>query len=193
MITLFITPKVTIKMKLLFDFLPIFLFFITYKFYGIYTATGVAIVVSLLQVTVNRIKNKRFETMHLITFFSILILGGATLLMHNEIFIKWKPTILYWLLGLLFIGTSLFGKKPLLQRMMEANIELPITIWQRLNISWAIFFLALGGLNLFVVYHFNTNTWVNFKLFGTLGLTLLFVIIQSLYMARYINLKAEPK
>ena len=171
-------------MKLLFDFLPIFLFFITYKVYGIYAATGVAIAVSLIQVTIHRIKYKRFESMHLITFFSILILGGATLWMHNEIFIKWKPTILYWLLGLLFMGSSLFNKKPIIQRLMEANIQLPVAIWQRLNTSWALFFLALGGANLYVVYHFTTNTWVNFKLFGTLGLTLLFVVFQSLYIAK---------
>jgi intracellular septation protein len=171
-------------MKLLFDFLPIFLFFITYKIYGIYAATAVAIGGSLIQVTFQRIKYKRFESMHLITFFSILLLGGATLLMHNEIFIKWKPTILYWLLAILFLGSSIIGKKPILQRLMEANIQLPLPIWRKLNLSWSIFFLLLGCANLYVVYHFTTNTWVNFKLFGTLGLTILFVIAQSLYMAK---------
>ncbi len=171
-------------MKLLFDFLPIFLFFITYKLYGIYAATIVAIAGSLIQVVTHRIKHKRYESMHLITFFSIFLLGGATLVMHNEIFIKWKPTILYWLLAILFLITSYFGKKPVLQRLMEASIQLPTTTWRRLNMSWSVFFLFLGLLNLYVVYHYTTNTWVNFKLFGTLGLTLLFVIGQSLYMTK---------
>jgi intracellular septation protein len=182
-----------VTMKLLFDFLPIFLFFITYKFFGIYAATGVAMAGSLLQVAYHRIKYKQFESMHLVTFFSILILGGATLLMHNEIFIKWKPTILYWLLGLIFTGTSLFGKKPLLQRMMETNIKLPAVIWKKLNIGWSLFFLLLGCANLYVVYHFTTNTWVNFKLFGTLGLTLLFVVVQSFYMAKFVEVESEEK
>jgi intracellular septation protein len=185
-------------MRILFDFLPIFFFFITYKFYGIYPATGVAIVSSFLQLTFYRIKHKHFESMHVITFFSILILGGATLLMHNEIFIKWKPTILYWMMSVLFIGTSLLGKKPLIQRLMEKNIQLPIPIWHRLNLSWSLFFLSLGGVNLLVLYHCSTNTWVNFKLFGILGLTFVFIFVQSLYMLKYSTLPTnrnedEPK
>lgn len=174
-------------MKLLFDFLPILLFFVTYKFFGIYAATTVAIATSLIQVTFFRIKNKRFESMQVITFFSILLLGGATLFLHNEIFIKWKPTILYWILGLLFVGSSLFAKKPLIQRMMENTIQMPQPIWHRLNMSWSIFFVLLGAANLYVVYHYSTDIWVNFKLFGTLGLTILFVIIQSFYMAKYMT------
>lgn len=180
-------------MKLLFDFLPIFLFFIVYKLYGIYAATGVAIVASLLQLVVYRIKNKKFEVMHIITFFSILLLGGATLLLHNEIFVKWKPTILYWILGVLFIGSSLFAKKTLIQRMMEGSIQMPLAVWRRLNILWSIFFVLLGAANLFVVYHYSTDTWVNFKLFGTMGLTILFVIVQSFYIAKYIELKNESE
>lgn len=180
-------------MKLLFDFLPIFIFFIVYKFFGIYAATAVAIGASAGQVIVYRIKNKCYESMHVITFFSILFLGGATLFLHNDIFIKWKPTILYWILGILFIGSSLFSKKPLIQRLMEKSMQMPIAIWQRLNIGWSIFFLLLGAVNLFVVYHYSTNTWVNFKLFGTLGLTVFFVILQSFYIAKYIELRPEQK
>ncbi len=180
-------------MKLLFDFLPIFLFFIAYKFYGIYVATGIAMIASLAQVAAYRLKHKRFETMHVITAFSILILGSATLLMHNEIFIKWKPTVLYWLLGLLFIGSSIISKKPLIQRLMEANIKMPPAIWQRLNMIWSAYFIFLGAANLFVVYHYSTSTWVNFKMFGSLGLTVLFVVIQTLYMYKYIELKTEKQ
>jgi intracellular septation protein len=180
-------------MKLLFDFLPIFLFFVTFKLFGIYVATAVAMGASLLQVVLYRLKNKRFESMHVITFFSILILGGATLLLHNEIFIKWKPTILYWILGLVFLTSSVFAQKTVIQRLMESSIQVPTPIWQRLNISWSIFFFLLGALNLFVVYHYSTNTWVNFKLFGTFGLILLFVILQSLYMSKYIELRTQEK
>lgn len=180
-------------MKLLFDFLPIFLFFITYKFYGIYAATGVAIVTSLIQLAVFRIKAKQFESMHVITFFSILILGGATLFLHNEIFIKWKPTILYWLLGGLFFGSAFIGEKPVIQRLMENNFQVPDSVWRRLNWSWALFFCVLGLVNLFVVYHYSTNTWVNFKLFGILGMFVVFVVAQSLYMAKYIDLKTDQK
>lgn len=177
-------------MKLLFDFLPILLFFITYKFWGIYAATSIAIAGSLLQTVIHRLRNKRFESMHVITFFTLLILGGATLLLHNELFIKWKPTILYWLLACLFLGTSLFGKKPLIKRLMEKNITLSLAIWSRLNLSWSLFFIIMGAANLFVVYHFNTSTWVNFKLFGTLGLTVLFVILQSIYLSKHIDIKS---
>lgn len=176
-------------MKLLFDFLPIFLFFITYKFFGIYIATTIAIIASIAQLLIFRIQNKRFEIMHIITALSILILGGATLLLHNEIFIKWKPTILYWVLAVVFIVSALVSEKPLIQRVMENNITMPSHIWKKLNCLWSGFFVFLGAVNLFVVYHYTTNTWVNFKMFGTLGLTLLFVIIQTLYMAKHIDLK----
>lgn len=178
-------------MKLLIDFLPIFIFFAIFKFYGIYVATGMAIVSSLLQVAFYRIKYKRFESLQLITFFLILLFGGATLVLHNEIFIKWKPTILYWLLALLFLGTSFFGKKTLIQHLLEKNIQLPQSVWQRLNMSWFLFLSLLGGANLFVVYHFSTNTWVNFKVFGALVLILIFSVLQTLYMSKYVDLKAE--
>jgi intracellular septation protein len=174
-------------MTLVFDIFPLLLFFLAYKFFGIYVATAVAITGSLIQVTYQRLRYKRFEIMQLITFFIILIFGGATLLMHEEIYIKWKPTILYWLLALICLATSLIGKKPLYQRIMEANIKLPATIWQRLNFAWAIFFLLLGSANLYVVYHYPTNIWVNFKIFGTLGLSLLFGIAQTFYITKFIK------
>lgn len=174
-------------MKLLFDFFPILLFFIAYKLGGIYIATGVAMLASSGQVTGYWLKYHRFEMMHIITLLFILLLGGATLLLHNEMFIKWKPTAIYWAFGLFFTITQFIGKKPLIQRMMDEKVDLPKTIWQRLNIGWAVFFILMGFINLYVVYNFNTNTWVNFKLFGTLGLTILFVLAQALYMAKYIN------
>lgn len=172
-------------MKFLFDFFPIILFFIAYKLGDIYLATGTAIAASGIQVIVSRIKLGFFEKMPVMTLIVITVLGGATLLFRNEIFIKWKPTAVYWLLALAFILSQYIGQKPLIQRALERNVSLPSEIWLRLNLSWAVFFAFLGGLNLYVVQHFDTDTWVNFKLFGTLGLTILFIIVQTIYMVSH--------
>lgn len=172
-------------MKILFDFFPILLFFIAFKFYHIYVATAVLMVATVIQVSIYWLKYRKFENMHLITLVLVVLLGGATLWMHDAMFIKVKPTVIYWIFALLFLATQYIGKKPLIQRLMDSKVELPIKIWQRLNHSWAIFFGLMGAVNLYVVYHFSTNTWVNFKLFGTLGLTLVFVVLQALYMAKH--------
>jgi intracellular septation protein len=172
-------------MKLLFDFFPILLFFIAFKIYGIYTATAVAMAASLLQVAGFWLKHRRFEMMHIVTLASVLLLGGATLIFHNPLFIKWKPTVIYWIFALLFLGTQFVGKKPLIQRMMEEKLSLPKLVWGRLNLSWAVFFAAMGAANLFVAYHYSIDVWVNFKLFGSFGLTFAFIILQALYMAKY--------
>jgi len=172
-------------MKFLFDFFPILLFFIAYKIYGIYAATAVAIVASFAQVGLFWFKHRRFETTHLITLGIIVIFGGATLLLQDEMFIKWKPTILNWLLGLGFLGSQFIGEKPIAQRMMGKNIILSASGWSHLNLSWSGFFIAMGFLNLYVVYNFDTDTWVNFKLFGILGLTFAFVIAQAFYLSRH--------
>lgn len=174
-------------MQMLFDFFPIILFFTTYKFFGIYIATIVAIISSIAQTLFYRIKNKHFEFIHLITLVIITLLGGATIFLHNVIFIKWKPTVLYWVLALLFLATQFIGEKNLIQRMMDKKLSLPKKVWDKLNICWVAFFAVMGLVNIYVVYHFTTDVWVNFKLFGTLGLTILFVFIQSLYMAKYIK------
>jgi intracellular septation protein len=172
-------------MKFLFDFFPIALFFIAYKMGDIYLATITAIIASAVHVLWSRYKTGRFEKLPLITLGMIVILGGATLFFKNELFIKWKPTVLYWVLALALLISQFIGKKPLMQRLLEQNVELPIRIWHQLNLSWAFFFAAMGIANLYVVYHFDTNTWVNFKLFGTLGLTLVFIVLQGFYMAKY--------
>ncbi|MCP0913635.1 MULTISPECIES: septation protein A [Legionella] len=174
-------------MKLLFDFFPILVFFLCYKLFDIYTATAVAMAASLLQVIFHRIKHQSYERMHLISLGLIMVLGGATLFFHNPWFIKWKPTGIYWLSSLVFLGSSFIGKKPLIQKMMDGNISLPAKIWQHLNWAWAIFFLIMGSLNLYVAYYFDTNVWVNFKLFGGAGLTLLFIFIQAVYLTRHVS------
>lgn len=172
-------------MKLFLDFFPILLFFIAYKFGNIYIATGTAMAASVLQVIILRIKQGYFDKLPLFTLLLIMILGGATLFFRNEMFIKWKPTAVYWLLALAFLLSQFIGQKPLIQRAAERGIQLTPPVWHRLNFSWVIFFLLMGALNLYVVHHYDTNTWVNFKLFGTMGLTLAFVIIQTGYMIRH--------
>ena len=172
-------------MKILFDFFPILLFFICYKYYGIYTATAVAMAASLAQVLLHRIKHQRYEKLHLISLGLIFILGGATLFFHNPWFIKWKPTGIYWLSALVFAGSTFIGKKPLIEKMMEGNVSLPRKIWLRLNVAWAIYFTIMGALNIYVAYHYDTDIWVNFKLFGGAGFMLIFVFIQAMYLTRH--------
>lgn len=178
-------------MKFLFDFFPILLFFVAYKVYGIYVATAVAIAASFIQVGLFWLKHRRFENMHLVTLVLIAVLGGATLYLQDEAFIKWKPTIVNWLFGVVFLGSRFIGQKTLAERMMGAAVSLPELVWRRLNLSWGIFFVVLGFVNLYVVYNFDTDIWVNFKLFGMMGLTLAFVIAQAFYLARHIEPEEE--
>ncbi|MDF1677308.1 MAG: septation protein A [Legionellaceae bacterium] len=172
-------------MKLLFDFFPILVFFICFKLFGIYTATAVAIVLSILQVVIYRIKYQRYEKLHIISLVMIVVLGGATLIFHNPWFIKWKPTAIYWLSSILFLGSAYIGKKPIIQKIMEHNITLPDKIWRRLSHAWSVFFALMGIANLYIAHHYDTNTWVNFKLFGGAGCTLIFVLLQALYLAKH--------
>ncbi len=181
-------------MKLFFDFLPILLFFAAYKVYDIYTATAVIIVATVVQVGWHWFKNGKVENMHLITLVLVLVLGGLTLLLQDENFIKWKPTIVNWAFALAFLGSQFIGKKNLLQRMLDKQITVSSDkVWTNLNFAWIAFFIVIGIVNLFVAFNFDTNTWVNFKLFGMLGLTLVFVIGQSFYLTRYIVIDDESK
>lgn len=173
-------------MKLLIDFFPIILFFVAFKVWGIYTATAVAIVATVAQIAYLRLKHGKVEPTQWVSLGVIVLFGGATLLAHNDSFIKWKPTVLYWLMGgALLIGQLLF-RKNLLRSVMGAQLQLPDAIWLRLNWAWTAFFAAMGALNIWVAYSFDTDTWVNFKLFGGMGLMLAFVIAQAIYMSRYL-------
>jgi intracellular septation protein len=215
-------------MKLLIDFFPIILFFVAYKIYGIYVATVIAIAASLAQVTWLRLRHGRFETMPLVTLGLIAVFGGLTLALRDPIFVMWKPTIVDWLFAAVFLGTTLIGKRPAIERMMGQAIQVPEAVWRRLNWAWILFFLLLGLANLFVVYvasgfygtqqalitatgiseidlarcaeaftgsqlalceqaRASESTWVNFKLFGMMGLTVLFVLGQAFYLARHIQ------
>ncbi len=174
-------------MKALNDFLPILLFFIAYKLYDIYTATAVAIAAAIIQAALFYSRHRKLEKMHLVNVGLLTVFGGATLLFHNEAFIMWKPTVLNWLFAVILIGSHFIGKRTIMERLMGQTLTLPQNIWSKVNISWAIFFAALGTLNIWVAYNFDTDTWVNFKLFGLMGITFLFIIIQGLYLSRYMN------
>jgi intracellular septation protein len=174
-------------MKLFFDLFPVAVFFLVFKLYGIFAATAVAIAASFAQVGFHWLRHRRFETLHLVTLALIAVLGGATLVFHDDTFIKWKPSVVNWVFAGLFLGSRLWTGKTLVERLMGQAVKLPAEVWERLNIGWAAFFLAVGLANLYVAYHFDTDTWVNFKLFGIMGLTLVFAVAQAFYLARYIS------
>jgi intracellular septation protein len=206
-------------MKFLFDYLPVLLFFAVYKFYSdipsgfilavntlpsmaltpgkagdaIYLATATAILASVAQVCVYWLRHRRFEKMHLISLALITVFGGATLMLQDPLFIKWKPTILNWAFGAVFLGSQFLGARTLVERMMGHAVTVPVEIWRRINLAWVAFFAGAGLANLFVAYRFSEEAWVNFKLFGLLGLTLVFVFGQALYLARYMEEGPETK
>ena len=174
-------------MKLLFDFFPILLFFLTFKAWGIYAATVVAIVTTVLQIAWRWRTRGHVEPMQWVSLGVIVVFGGATLLTQDEMFIKCKPTALYWLMsGALWVGHWVF-KRNFLRQLLNAQMALPDTVWQGLLHSWAAFFAVMGALNLWVAFHFDTDTWVNFKLFGGIGLMLVFVVLQGLFLSRHIQ------
>ena len=177
-------------MKLLFDFFPIVLFFIAFKIGGIYVATGVAIAATVLQIAWVWARGRRVEPMLWVSLVVVVLFGGATLLLHDQTFIKWKPTVLYWVFALSLAGAQLLWRRNLIRSLLGSQLELPAAAWTRLNWSWAGYFALMGAINLWVAYSFSTATWVNFKLFGSLGLTLVFAIVQSLLIARYLPSKA---
>lgn len=178
-------------MKMFYDYIAIIAFFVAYKFFGIYTATAVAIIVSALQTISYRIIYKHFDKLHLVTFALLSILGGATLLLHNTLFIKWKPSIIYWVFAIILLVSQRKNSKPMLQRMLSDKISLESKIWKTINAAWAYFFIGLGLLNVYVLTYFSTSAWVNFKLFGTLGLTILFTVLQAFYMSRHMQLPQD--
>lgn len=198
--------------KLLFDLFPVIVFFIAYKMGdanaeatrtfmaeiglpqpagvdekpGIYLATLVAIVASFGQIGWVKLRGHKVETMLWVTLGIIVLFGGATLWLHDESFIKWKPTVLYWIFAAIILGAALFGRN-VIRSLMGAKLELPDAAWSRLNASWGGFFAFMGLANLVVALNFSTDAWVNFKLFGSLGLMLAFVIGQSMMLAKYMD------
>lgn len=157
---------------------------------GIYVATFVAMLAVFGHAVMIYAQKKRPEFIHKVTWCMVLVMGGATLIFQDEIFIKWKPTAVYWALSLFFLGSQWFSQKTIVERMLEDNLKLTDPkIWVRLNTLWALFFIVMGVINILVAYHFDTDTWVNFKLFGSLALTLVFVIAQAFYLAKVGHIK----
>ncbi len=203
-------------MKLLFDFFPIILFFVSYyqasflienTFVGqlinpdkadfinaTIIATAVAIIASFIQVAYHWFNTRKFERMHIFSLVLITVLGSITIFLGNPAFIQWKPTVLNWLFAFVFFSSMFVGSKPIIQRMMSEHIQLPENVWKNLNLSWVVFFFISGAANLYVAFYYNTaapdsdrmDTWVNFKLFGLMGLTIAFIILQAIYLSRHI-------
>lgn len=179
------------------DVLLIILFFAAFKMYDIYVATIAIICGSLIQITATRILFKRFDKKQLIVLAILIVFGGMTLYFHNPIFIKWKPTIVFWLMACIFLLNHWLGKKPIPEQMMSHVLEdkqsISSAIWKRLSIAWIVFFITLGGINIYIAYFFSTNTWVNFKLYGILGALLGFGILQSFYLSRYLSYDTKTR
>jgi intracellular septation protein len=178
---------IILPMKFLFDLFPVILFFAAFKLADIYVATAAAIAATFLQIGVLALLKRRIEPMLWVSLAIIVVFGGATLALRDETFIKWKPTVLYWLFGAALAGSSLLFRRNLMRAMLSTQVQLPESVWARLNWSWTGFFAFMGAANLLVAFNFSTDQWVNFKLFGATGLMLLFVIGQALYLARHLQ------
>ena len=219
-------------MKFLFDFFPLLLFFVAFKFFGIFTATAVVIVASIIQVTWFRLRNGRFEKMHLITMGLVTVLGGLTLALHAKSFVMWKPTAVNWAFATIFLGSHFIGTQPLIRRLLSAQIELPDRVWSRLSYMWVTFLFVAGAANIYFVRDYvaaetalraaapsieeskienldcaadfsgeaqalceaarhKEDVWANFKVPGTIGLTIVFILLQGLYLARHLKLKTD--
>lgn len=202
-------------MKFLFDLFPVLLFFITFKVVEkqpeaavslmsrltggdillpaqapILLATVVVILATMFQVGWVRLRHGKVDKMLWFSLILVVLFGGLTLLLRDEHFIKWKPTVLYWGMGLAMLVSALVFKKNAIRAMLSAQVQLPEPVWTRLNGAWVVFFALMGGLNLLVAFHFSTDIWVNFKLFGGIGLMFAFAVIQGIYLSRYVE---EPE
>ncbi|AOE86445.1 septation protein A [Pseudomonas sp. TCU-HL1] len=192
-------------MKQFIDFIPLVLFFIVYKLEpraielaghtymlgGIFSATAVLIISSVIVYGAIFLLQRRLEKGQWLTLAACLVFGGMTLAFHSETFLKWKAPVVNWLFALAFAGSHFIGDKPLIQRVMGHALSLPQAIWVRLNLAWIAFFLICGFANLFVAFTFH-EFWVDFKVFGSLGMTVLFLVGQGVYLARHIH-DGEPE
>jgi intracellular septation protein len=178
-------------MKLILDFLPILLFFVAYKTYDIYVATGVLMAATVVQMAYIYYTERALQTMHKVTLALILGFGTLTLLLHDERFIKWKPTVLYAFMAIA-LAVALWGlKKNFLKMMLGSQLTLPEAVWQRLTMAWVAYCVFMSGLNAFVAALYSTETWVNFKLWGY-AFPLVFIVAQGFYISRHIQ-SDEPK
>jgi intracellular septation protein len=172
-------------MKFLFDLFPVALFFVAFKLFDIYVATGVAIATTALQVGFLKLRGNPVHPMLRASFAIIDVFGGPTHFLKDETYIKWKPTVLYWLFGAVLAGAELLFRRNLIRAVLGEQMQLPGRVWSRLQWSWVGFFAFMGAANLYVAFNYSTDLWVNFKLFGGMGLMFLFVIGKSLLLAKY--------
>lgn len=183
-------------MAFLYELFPVVLFFLAFKIYGIYVATIVGIVATFVQMLGQRLWTGSFDKKQAITFFVFLFFGGMTLYFHNPIFVKWKPTIVFWVFAFMLLVTQHFSHKPLMQRMMEPGLEgkalVPSLAWSRINRLWAVFFAVLGLINLWVAYQCTNDAWVNFKFYGITSALLLMSIAQAVYLMKFTTKESEP-
>lgn len=181
-------------MMFIYEFIPVLLFFLAFKLYDIYVATVVGIVSTTLQVAFTAVWWRRWDKKEVITLLVFVIFGGLTLYFHNPIFVKWKPTIMFWVFAIAILVSQL-TKRPLAQRLLEKVLQnkevVPSQIWRRLNIIWALFFFVLGGVNLFVAYSYSNNAWVNFKFYGITSALFTLSLIQAFYLIRYYDNKND--
>lgn len=186
-------------MKFLFDFFPLLLFFAAFKMFDIFVATGVAMAASFAQVGGYWLRKRSFETMHVVTLGTIVVFGGLTLILHDDTFIKWKPTIIYWLMAGILFATQYVGNKTAIERLLGSQVQLPAHIWARQNFNWAAFFVVLGFLNIYIAFYYGLeldaatrqDIWVKAKVFGFTSLTFVFIVVQALLMAPHIK-DADP-
>jgi intracellular septation protein len=180
-------------MKILFDLFPVILFFLVFKLFGVYAATAAAIAATIAQVVWVKYRHGKVDTMLWVSFGIIVVFGGATLLLHDETFIKWKPTVLYWFFaGALLFSRALFGKN-LMRSLLQEKMSLPDPVWHKLNLSWSAFFALLGLLNLYVAFNYTLDVWVNFKLFGTTAIMLVFILLQAAMLSKHIEQDPQEK
>jgi intracellular septation protein len=172
--------------KLLFDFFPLILFFIAFEAADIFVATAVAMAAAVAQIAWVLGRGHKVDPMQWVTFAIIVVFGGATLILRDEMFIKWKPTVLYWISSAAFFGGLAFRTNFVKTLLSDAEIVMPERAWTQLAIAWGMFFLAMGALNLWVAYNFPTDVWVKVKVFGGIGLLLAFIVAQALWLARHI-------
>ena len=178
-------------MKFLFDIFPLILFFAAFKMYDIYVATAVAMGATVAQIGWLWLRGRKIDKILWVSLGLITVFGGATLILQDDTFIKWKPTVLYWLFGAVLAVAAIGFKRNLVRSMMEKQMSLPDEIWSRLLGSWIGFFAVMGVLNLYVAYNFSLDAWVNFKMFGGIGLMLAFVLLQAVMLAKHVQDKNE--
>jgi intracellular septation protein len=175
-------------MKFLFDLFPVALFFVAILIWDIFVATAVAIGATFVQVGWLALRRQKIPSMLWASLLIIVIFGGLTLYLRDKTFILWKPTVLYWLFACVLAGGALLGKN-LIRALLSEQMQLPGPVWTRLNWSWVGFFAFMGAANLFVAYNFSEKIWASFKLFGGMGLMVLFVLVQSAFLAKYVEEK----